>query len=260
MCWLSRDRFARHRARRLLVLDRPREAGLRSDTGYYDPYCGICPGPKPLEIVFLSVGQGDAAVLSTPQGRTILIDVGTERAGERHVLPYLKRWGKTAADAVILTHEHADHIGGFGCLVGGVRVGAVVIPEGMDPAHIGPALLELATSAGPHGPRGDRMNDIRINPSDSESLSLDFIDTLLEGGEKQCPKCGKIKPAGEFYKEIHRNSGHSGWCKECKRNSMRAASKRYYRCVKTPSCPGRGCWERNSSFSSVRCAGKSSGG
>ena len=41
------------------------------------------------------------------------------------------------------------------------------------------------------------MNDIRINPSDSESLSLDFIDALLEGGEKQCPKCGKIKPAAQ---------------------------------------------------------------
>jgi hypothetical protein len=84
------------------------------------------------------------------------------------------------------------------------------------------------------------MNDCRINPSDPESLSLDFIDALLEGGEKQCPKCGKIKPAGEFYKKIHQSSGRSEWCKECIRNSMRAASKRYYRCVKTPSCPRAG--------------------
>jgi ssDNA-binding Zn-finger/Zn-ribbon topoisomerase 1 len=84
------------------------------------------------------------------------------------------------------------------------------------------------------------MNDCRINPSDSESLSLDFIDALLEGGEKQCPKCGKIKPAGEFYKRIHRTGGRSIWCKECIRNSMRAASKRYYRCVKTPLCPRAG--------------------
>ena len=84
------------------------------------------------------------------------------------------------------------------------------------------------------------MNDSRINPSDPESLSLDFIDALLEGGEKQCPKCGKIKPAGEFYKRIHRTGGRSIWCKECIRNSMRAASKRYYRCVKTPLCPRAG--------------------
>jgi hypothetical protein len=102
------------------------------------------------------------------------------------------------------------------------------------------------------------MNDSRINPSDPESLSPDFIDALLEGGEKQCPKCGKIKPAGEFYKEIYRSSGRSRWCIECARNAMRkrnydryhedslyretaiAASKRYYRCVKTPSCPGAG--------------------
>jgi len=80
------------------------------------------------------------------------------------------------------------------------------------------------------------MNDSRINPSDSESLSLDFIDALLEGGEKQCPKCGKIKPAGEFYKKIHQSSGRSGWCKEC----TKEARKRHYRCVKTPSCPRAG--------------------
>ena len=80
------------------------------------------------------------------------------------------------------------------------------------------------------------MNDSRINPSDPESLSLDFIDALLEGGEKQCPKCGKIKPAGEFYKKFHQSSGRSSWCKEC----TRAASKRHYRCVKTPSCPRAG--------------------
>ncbi len=103
------------------------------------------------------------------------------------------------------------------------------------------------------------MNDSQINPSDPESLSLDFIDALLEEGEKQCPKCGKIKSAGEFYKDIHRAGGRSGWCKECARNAMRnryydryhedsdlyrertkAASKRYYRCVKTPSCPRAG--------------------
>ena len=69
------------------------------------------------------------------------------------------------------------------------------------------------------------MNDCRINPSDSESLSLDFIDALFEGGEKQCPKCGKIKPGGEFYKNIHQSSGRSSWCKECARNARR---NRYY--------------------------------
>jgi len=80
------------------------------------------------------------------------------------------------------------------------------------------------------------MNDCRINPSDPESLSLDFIDALLEGGEKQCHKCGKIKPAGEFYRSIYLRSGRSAWCKEC----TKEASKRHYRCVKTPLCPRAG--------------------
>jgi len=62
-------------------------------------------------------------------------------------------------------------------------------------------------------------------PLTRRASALDFIDALLEGGEKQCPKCGKIKPAGEFYKEIHRTGGRSSWCKECARNDRR---NRYY--------------------------------
>ena len=33
---------------------------------------------------------------------------------------------------------------------------------------------------------------------------------------KRCPRCRKIKEAGEFYKSSNRPDGLSGYCKRCK--------------------------------------------
>ena len=85
-----------------------------------------------LELAFLDVGQGDALALRTPAGRWLLVDAGPieERfdAGERRVLPFLRSRGATGVEAMILTHPHADHIGGAGAVLRGIRVGRVVEP------------------------------------------------------------------------------------------------------------------------------------
>ena len=60
------------------------------------------------------------------------------------------------------------------------------------------------------------MNEYRINPSDPESLSLEFIDTLLDAPKKRCEGCGEIKPAGEFHKVYLPVRGiRLSLCKEC---------------------------------------------
>jgi competence protein ComEC len=83
----------------------------------------------PLEVHVLDVGQGDAVALRTPKSRWILIDAGdTWRdgdAGSRVVVPYLRRRGGPIA-ALILSHPHADHIGGAATLLRRLRVGAVL--------------------------------------------------------------------------------------------------------------------------------------
>jgi competence protein ComEC len=72
---------------------------------------------KNLKIAFLDVGQGDCAVIKTPEGKTILIDAGGQNfnynAGENTVTPYLKRNDIDKIDLLIYTHLHMDHIGGL---------------------------------------------------------------------------------------------------------------------------------------------------
>jgi beta-lactamase superfamily II metal-dependent hydrolase len=63
-----------------------------------------------LRIQQLDVGQGDAALITTPEGRQILIDAGP--SADR-VAAMLRAQGVDTLDLVIASHGHADHIGGM---------------------------------------------------------------------------------------------------------------------------------------------------
>ena len=71
-----------------------------------------------LSIVAISVGQGDASLVTTASGKTILIDGGglfhsTFDTGERLVAPTLGYLGIRTIDTVVLTHNHPDHRNGL---------------------------------------------------------------------------------------------------------------------------------------------------
>ncbi|HEY9898534.1 MAG TPA: DNA internalization-related competence protein ComEC/Rec2 [Pantanalinema sp.] len=74
-----------------------------------------------LEITVLSVGQGDAIAIKTPRARWFLIDAGPcwegGDAGERTILPFLRRQGATRLAGLIVTHPHLDHLGGAGAIL-----------------------------------------------------------------------------------------------------------------------------------------------
>ncbi|WP_256719774.1 ComEC/Rec2 family competence protein [Paenibacillus glucanolyticus] len=107
-------------------------------TGYQSPSMG---GAGLVQ--FLDVGQGDSILVTTPEGKHILIDGGgrvnfrkekdawKERkapfeVGEKVVVPLLKKRGVHQLEAVIMTHGDQDHIGGLLAVLKEIPVKSVV--------------------------------------------------------------------------------------------------------------------------------------
>ena len=88
------------------------------------------PLPGFLRVHCIDVGQGDAVLVEFPGGRTMLIDAGPRSpgfdAGERTVLPYLRRAGISRIDLLVVSHPHQDHLGGVPYLIGHMDVGRII--------------------------------------------------------------------------------------------------------------------------------------
>ena len=96
-----------------------------------------------LRVDFLDVGQGDAAVVTLPDGRTLLVDGGgrpqfpttdghrsnTDRRsiGEAVVSEYLWWRGLDTVDYVLATHADADHIDGLNDVLRNFTVDAALV-------------------------------------------------------------------------------------------------------------------------------------
>lgn len=72
-----------------------------------------------LEIYVPYVGQGDATLIRTAEGKTLLIDAGPPRAGREHLLPLLRSLNIQSLDALLITHYDLDHLGGVPDLLAG---------------------------------------------------------------------------------------------------------------------------------------------
>lgn len=78
---------------------------------------------------FLSVGQGDAALLHLPDGKWMLVDGGGNgndseaRVGPRLLLPALRALSVRRIDYLVLSHEHPDHLQGVLYLAAHFEIG-----------------------------------------------------------------------------------------------------------------------------------------
>jgi len=143
--------------------------------------------PRPargVELHVLDVGQGDAVALRTDRGNWVLFDAGRAwrkgDAGRTVVIPYMRRRGGDLL-GLVLSHPHADHVGGAASVLRWLRP-----PLLWDPAYVGPTqsyrdALLIAASRGTEWRRvapGDSMlaDGVRITflaPDSAWTATLD---------------------------------------------------------------------------------------
>lgn len=108
-----------------------------------------------LRLLFLDVGQGDAALVVFPGGKTALIDAGGGYGewdvGRREILPELARRGILTLDFAVLTHPDQDHGYGFRSLLADLRVGELWFSADLLARPPKPLFLEIREIAKRHG-------------------------------------------------------------------------------------------------------------
>ena len=87
-----------------------------------------------MQIHFIDVGQGDAMLIITPHKRAIMLDTGGSvnsdfDLGKRVDLPYLRHYGVTQLDYLILSHSDADHAGGAKTILAEIPVNHLIIAD-----------------------------------------------------------------------------------------------------------------------------------
>lgn len=97
--------------------------------------------PGQWRVAFCAVGQGDATVLNAGHGTAVLIDAAPEAPPVARCLASL---GVRSLPLVILTHFHADHVGGFAQTAASTPVGAVLVNPLTEPAALAARTLSAA--------------------------------------------------------------------------------------------------------------------
>ena len=94
--------------------------GLRMSSG---------PEKGQLYVTFFDVGQGDAAWIRMPDGKTMLIDggavYGNFDVGRFAIAPYLWNTGHRRIDTMVASHPQNDHMGGLAYLIRKFDIGEI---------------------------------------------------------------------------------------------------------------------------------------
>ncbi len=139
------------------------------------------------QLIFLDVGQGDAIVLRSPEGKVTLID-----AGPGSVVPMLQGLGLDTIDLAIATHPHADHIGGMQEVLRSVPVRAFMdngIPH--TTATYGSLMLEVEQS-------GVTYLQARARTVTLGSMTLQILPPLTTAANLNDQSVGVVVTFGAF--------------------------------------------------------------
>jgi len=166
-----------------------------------------------LRIDFLDVGQGDSALVTMPDGTTLLVDAGgntmdsARRIGETVVSEYLWWRGLSEIDYVLATHADADHIDGLNDVLKNFTVrGALIARRPVDDPEFAKFSQTLARTnthsetieAGDVIHFGDVAVSVLWPPAGGEkSTNNDSIVLRIQYGERSILLTGDIEQAAE---------------------------------------------------------------
>ena len=91
------------------------------------------PWPSVATVTVLDVGQGDAIVLRSPEGGSVLVDTGPPGEPAR-VIGQLRMLGVRRLSAVLVTHDQSDHAGALSTVVASIPTRAVFAPKAAEVA------------------------------------------------------------------------------------------------------------------------------
>jgi len=131
-----------------------------------------------LRVHYLDVGQSDCALAEFSRDFTMLIDTSdAEHASD--VCDYVKALGYTEIDVIVISHAHADHIGGASSIIEEFEVGMIYIPE-ID--YTTPEYEQMISSA--------EQKNVRISNAE---LGVEF--------DLGAAKCSFLSPSGKVYED-----------------------------------------------------------
>jgi competence protein ComEC len=94
------------------------------------PFCfPLAANANPLQIYFIDVEGGQATLIVSPSGESILIDTGWsgyEGRDADRIVAAANQAGVKQLDYVLITHYHDDHVGGVPQLVDGTKIGTFI--------------------------------------------------------------------------------------------------------------------------------------
>jgi beta-lactamase superfamily II metal-dependent hydrolase len=120
---------------------------------------------KPLQIYFIDVEGGQATLVVTPSGQTLLIDTGWpgfNRRDASRIVTVARAAGVERIDYVLITHFHRDHVGGVTQLASQTKIGTFV----------------------DHGPNMEDANDPREDFAAYEKVASHSKRLVVKPGEQ----------------------------------------------------------------------------
>jgi competence protein ComEC len=136
---------------------------------------------KPLDIRFIDVEGGQATLVVSPSGQSLLVDTGWPGFNGRdadRIAGAARQAGVSRIDYLVVTHYHADHVGGVPQLAARIPVGTFVdhgptVEQGDAPAKLFASYTEVRAK-GRH---------LQVKPGDKVPLAGVDVQVVAAGGE-----------------------------------------------------------------------------